>query len=303
MTRTLKSALRQRLLLAGGNLDAALDTQRFDLRRDFFGVAGMGDLLCLSQHARVKAALRDFLHSGADVLLTPTRRANPLTLREHDLEDLSFALNLAAAEACVEAVDEEPGLGRRRFVLGVIEDRGWLAEDEDVQAAVREQAEALLAGGVDAISLEIWPELGRLKAAFAGAQRAVEAMESDAPLLLLNRRGSFKAPGGIARRAAGLVTLADADGEESPEVLSELLGEGVNLLACRGGPAAVGELDRTLRTLAPDRWRPVEVRGEGELSDELQPASSWQWHSPAMRSQRKAWRAAPEREERQLQRA
>lgn len=303
MTRTLNSALRQRLLLAGGDLDAALDIERFELRRDLFGVAGMGDLLCLSQHARVKKALRDYLRAGADVLLTPTRRANPLTLREHDLEDLAFALNLAAAEACVEAVDEEPGLGRRRFVLGVIEDRGWLAEDAEVEVAVREQAEALLAGGVDALSLEIWPELGRLKAALAGATAAVEALDSDAPLLLLNRRGGFKAPAALAQRAAGLIGLADVDGEQTPALIDELLEEGVNLLDCRGGPAAVQAADKDLRTLAADRWRPARPTTAQVLADEQQPASSWQWHSKAARSTRKAWRTAPQEEPRQLQSA
>jgi homocysteine S-methyltransferase len=97
----------------------------------------------------------DYLRAGAQVLETNTFGANRVRLARHGLGDRVRELNLAAAALARRAA------GAHAWVAGAIGPTGLHAgEHELLRAAFREQADALVEGGVDALMIETmrWPE-------------------------------------------------------------------------------------------------------------------------------------------------
>jgi methionine synthase I (cobalamin-dependent)/5,10-methylenetetrahydrofolate reductase len=105
---------------------------------------------------------REYVKAGADIIETNTYGANRVKLAGHGLDDKIRDINLAGARLAREAV------GDRAFVGGAIGPLGIRIEPygptsvEEAQALFREQAEALLEGGVDLIVLETFSDVAEI---------------------------------------------------------------------------------------------------------------------------------------------
>ena len=126
------------------------------------------DVLNLSQPALVQSIHADYISAGADCVETNTFGANRFKLASHGLESQVRDINLRGVKL---ARDVRESMGRDVFVLGSIGPLGrYLAPlgtvgPEDAREAFREQAEALLEGGVDALIVETFSDLVELELA------------------------------------------------------------------------------------------------------------------------------------------
>ncbi len=128
--------------------------------------------LNLSRPELVKKIHDDYVRAGAQVIATNTFGANSLRLEKHGLSARVADINDAAVRIAREAA------GSRAYVAGNIGPSGWFMGDpsaadvDRVKAALREQAEALVAAGVDVLAVETMRQTSEIKLALAAAREA-----------------------------------------------------------------------------------------------------------------------------------
>jgi len=139
------------------------------------------DVLNLNNPRVVQSIHADYIAAGADCIETNTFGANRFKLAVHGLESQVREINRRGAAL---ARDVRESSGRDVFVLGSIGPLGkYLAPlgtvtPDEARAAFREQAEALLEGGIDAFVVETFSDLEEVALAVA-AIRAI----TDAPII------------------------------------------------------------------------------------------------------------------------
>ncbi len=136
------------------------------------------DELNLSNPELVKEVHREYVRSGADILETNTFSANRYKLKKHGLEDKVAEINRAGALIARE--EATPGV----FIAGSIGPLGLKIEPwgptsvKDAEAAFRDQAGALLEGGVDLFILETFADINEIHQAI----RAVRNLDPVIPV-------------------------------------------------------------------------------------------------------------------------
>ena len=132
-----------------------------------------GEAWNLDHPDRVLAIQRRYVEAGTDCLITNTFGGSRIMLRRHGEEKRLAEINQAGARLARQAFGDRPG-----FVLGDIGPLGAILEPygelpvAEAQAALEEQAAALVAGGVDAIIIETQTSLEELGVAIAAARSA-----------------------------------------------------------------------------------------------------------------------------------
>ncbi len=193
-------------------LDGAMATmlQRYQLPEAAFRGArfadhprplkGNNDLLCLTQPDVVGAVHAQYLAAGADIILTNTFNANRISQADYGLEEHVAELNRAAVAVARQAVarfQAEPA-GRPVFVAGAIGPTTRtlsISPDvadptyrgvtfDEVAAAYREQAAALIEAGVDLLLFETAFDTLNLKAGIYAVLRYFDEQGVRVPLML-----------------------------------------------------------------------------------------------------------------------
>ena len=132
-----------------------------------------GEAWNLIHPERVLAIQRRYVEAGADCLITNTFGGSRLMLRRHGHERELEDINRGGARLARQAFGERSG-----FVLGDIGPLGAILEPygelpvAEAQAALEEQAGALVGAGVDAIIIETQTSLEELGVAIAAARSA-----------------------------------------------------------------------------------------------------------------------------------
>ena len=163
---TLLQAVAKRVLLG----DGAMGTQ---LQQAGLVPGECGDAWNLQHPDRVEAIQRCYVEAGSDCLLTNTFGGSRIMLERHSLGDEAVAVNQAAVEIARKAFGEKRG-----FVIGDIGPFGGLLEPlgnvpaATVRDAFTEQAEALVAAGVDAVIVETQTALEELALGIEAAKKA-----------------------------------------------------------------------------------------------------------------------------------
>jgi methionine synthase I (cobalamin-dependent)/5,10-methylenetetrahydrofolate reductase len=122
----------------------------------------------------VLAVQREYVKAGADIIEANTYGANRVKLSGYGLEDKIFEINHSGAHIAREAA------GDRAFVAGAIGPLGIRIEPygptsiEEAQAIFREQAEALLEGGVDLFVLETFSDVAEIHQALTAIRAACD---------------------------------------------------------------------------------------------------------------------------------
>ena len=205
---TIQELIRQRILI----LDGALGTmiQKYNLsEEDFRGkrfisqpgqMKGNNDLLCLTAPHVIQDIHRKYLDAGADIIETNTFNAQRISMTDYYVEDYCREINLAAVKLARELADEytSKNPSKPRFVAGSVgptnktcsmspdvNDPSFRAITfDELVEAYKEQMEALLEGGVDAILIETIFDSLNAKAAIYAACESMKKLEREVPLML-----------------------------------------------------------------------------------------------------------------------
>jgi homocysteine S-methyltransferase len=157
--------LQSKIIVADGAMGTMLYAKGIFINRCF-------DELNLSSPQLVKEIHQEYVRAGAEVLETNTFGGNRVRLRAFGLAEKLRAINEAGVRLAREAA------GEKAFVAGAIGPLGTQIEPlgpmsfAEARAIFREQADALVAAGVDLLVLETFYELGELREAIFAAREA-----------------------------------------------------------------------------------------------------------------------------------
>jgi hypothetical protein len=162
---TFLSALDERVLVCDGAMGTMLYTKGVFISRCF-------DELNISNPQLVREVHLDYVRAGADIIETNTFGGNRTKLMTHGLAEQTRDINIQGARVAREAA------GSTLFVAGAIGPLGIRIEPwgktgiDEARDIFREQAQALLDGGVDVFILETFSDLNEVYAAMQGVREA-----------------------------------------------------------------------------------------------------------------------------------
>ncbi len=200
--------LKNRILV----LDGAMGTmiQRYPLKEEDFrnddlkdhpkSLKGNNDLLSITRPDIIKEIHRQYFDAGADIVETNTFSGTTVAQADYDLQHIVYDLNFKAAQIAKEVADEitakDPD--KPRFVAGAmgptnrtasispdVNDPGFRAISfEELRIAYKQQAEALLDGGVDLLLVETIFDTLNAKAALFAIDEIQEERGIEVPIMV-----------------------------------------------------------------------------------------------------------------------
>ncbi len=186
-------ALARRVLIFDGAMGTNI--QRYQLTaQDFGGQAseGCNEYLVLTKPSVIEEIHAGFLEVGCDVLEADSFTASRLKLDEYGLGKLTHEVNLTAARLARRLADRYSTPQQPRFVAGSIGPTGMLPSSDDpllgnityqqLVEVFREQAAALLEGGVDVLLIETSQDILEVRAAITGMRHAMQQMGRKVPI-------------------------------------------------------------------------------------------------------------------------
>ncbi len=204
----MQQLINERILV----LDGAMGTmiQQYNLSEaDFRGerfkdlpglLKGNNDMLCLTRPDVIEEIHRKYLEAGADIIETNTFNATAVSMADYHMQAYCREINLAAARLVRKIADEYTARTpeKPRFVAGSVGPTNKtcsMSPDvnnpafraltfDELSEAYREQMEALLEGGVDAILIETIFDTLNAKAAVLAAETAMQNLGRKVPLML-----------------------------------------------------------------------------------------------------------------------
>ena len=243
MLKPFIDALDERVLVCDGAMGTMLYAKGVFINKSF-------DALNLTQPDLVAEVHQEYVRAGADIVETNTFGANRIKLGSFGLADRLHAINAQGAKIARHAAREHAYVAGAIGPLGIrIEPWGKTGVDE-AREYFREQAQALVDGGVDLFILETFRDLNEIGAAI-DAVRSV----SDLPIV------------------AQMTTEEDGntlDGTPPERFAPELERRGATVIGvnCAVGPAPMLEtIERmaavTKRRLSaqPNAGKPRDVEG------------------------------------------
>ena len=175
-------ALKKRVLIFDGAMGTNLEYQGLsDMHFGGAALSGCNDNLNLTFPSAVETVHRSFLEAGVDVIETNTFRSNRFTLNEFGLGEKTRRINYVGAKLARCLADTFSSIEKPRYVAGSIGPSGILLSlgqketatgFDSLRTAFREQAAALIEGGVDLLLLETQQDILEVKAAIIGIQDA-----------------------------------------------------------------------------------------------------------------------------------
>ena len=205
---SIETLVRERILI----LDGAMGTmiQQYNLtEEDFRGkrfaqipgqLKGNNDILCLTRPDVIRDIHRKYLAAGADIIETNTFNSTSVSMADYHVQEYVREINFAAVKLAREVADEFTALtpDKPRFVAGSIGPTNKtcsMSPDvnnpafraltyDELATAYREQMEAMLEAGVDALLIETIFDTLNAKAAIYAAEQAMEAIGVRVPLML-----------------------------------------------------------------------------------------------------------------------
>jgi 5-methyltetrahydrofolate--homocysteine methyltransferase len=177
--------------------DGAMGTniQRYQLTAADYGgqtTEGCNEYLVLTKPEVIEEIHTGFLEVGCDALKTDSFTGSRLKLDEYGLGHLTHKINFTAAQIARRLADRYSTLDQPRFVAGSIGPTGMLPSSDDpalskityqqLAEIFREQAAALLEGGVDVLLIETSQDILEVRATITGIRRAMQQIGHTVPI-------------------------------------------------------------------------------------------------------------------------
>ena len=199
------AAASERILIKDGPYGTAIQNAKLSAE-DYAGDTrlkddqkGNNDLVNLTQPQVIRAIVDSYIKAGAVLLATNTFNANRISQADYGAEGLVREINISAARVIREAVEAASAVdGIPRFVAGAmgptnktlslspdVDNPGFReVEYDDIVATYREQAEALIEGGVDFILIETVFDTLNCKAAIMAVKQLERDLGREIPIMI-----------------------------------------------------------------------------------------------------------------------
>lgn len=254
----LNRALQAGILIMDGAMGTAVQACALGAE-DYNGASNVGchEILNVTRPDIIRRIHADYLSAGADIIETNSFGGTSIVLAEYGLSTKAYQYSLAAAQLAREVADEWSTPQKPRFVAGSMGPTtkaislSNTPSFEQLADIYQEQAEALIAGGVDYLLLETAHDTRNIKAGLAGIRRACNN-KHHVPVAIsitIQSSGTMLAGQDVAALLASFDHL-------------DLLYIGIN---CATGPQMMTNYIRTLAEKAP--W-PVACVPNAGLPDE-----------------------------------
>lgn len=204
----LSRTAKHRIVILDGAMGTMIQQRNLDeadYRGDRFedwpqDVRGNNDLLNLTQPDIIRDIHRAYFEAGADIAETNTFNANRVSLADYAMQELAVEINatgaLLARQAADEATAREPA--KPRYVAGAMgptNRTASLSPDvgdpgfrnitfDDLRAAYREAAAALIDGGVDLLLVETVFDTLNAKAALYAIEELFDERGARLPIMI-----------------------------------------------------------------------------------------------------------------------
>jgi len=185
--------LAQRVIIYDGAMGTNI--QRYQLTAEDYGgqaTEGCNEYLVLTRPAVIEEIHAGFLEVGCDVIESDSFTASRLKLDEYGLGHLTHEVNLTAARLARRVADRYSTPEQPRFVAGSVGPTGMLPSSDDpllsnityqqLAEIFREQAAALLEGGVDLLLIETSQDILEVRAAITGLRQAMQQTGRTVPI-------------------------------------------------------------------------------------------------------------------------
>ncbi len=186
-------ALAQHVIIYDGAMGT--NVQRYQLTAEDYGgqaTEGCNEYLVLTRPSVIEEIHAGFLEAGCDVIESDTFTASRLKLDEYGIGHLTREINLTAAQLARRVADRYSTAEQPRFVAGSVGPTGMLPSSSDpllsnityqqLAEIFREQAAALLEGGVDLLLIETSQDILEVRAAITGMRRAMQQVGRTVPI-------------------------------------------------------------------------------------------------------------------------
>ncbi|SNR62488.1 5-methyltetrahydrofolate--homocysteine methyltransferase [Lutibacter agarilyticus] len=204
----IRNILKNKILVLDGAMGTMIQQYKFteeDYRGEKFkdfnvSVKGNNDMLSITQPEAIKTIHGKYLEAGADIIETNTFSSTTIAMADYEMEDFVYELNFESAKIAKEVADEYTAKNpnKPRFVAGSIgptnrtasmspdvNDPGFRAVSfEDLRVAYKQQAEALIDGGVDVLLVETVFDTLNAKAALFAIEEIKAERNIDIPIML-----------------------------------------------------------------------------------------------------------------------
>lgn len=204
----LNQILQDRILILDGAMGTMLQRYNFS-EEDFRGqrfkdypssLKGNNDLLSLTQPQAIADVHRQYFEAGADIAETNTFSSTTIAMADYNMENLVYELNFESAKIARQVADEftKANPEKPRFVAGSIgptNKTASLSPDvnkpefraitfDELRIAYKQQAEALIDGGVDLLLVETIFDTLNAKAALFAIEEIKEERNLDIPIMV-----------------------------------------------------------------------------------------------------------------------
>lgn len=201
----LLDAAKERVLIFDGALGTQIQERKLN-EADYAGDLGLpadqkgnNDILALTRPDVIADITRAYLDAGSDVVSTNTFSANAISQADYKAESLVADINIASASIARALADEYAAKdGKPRFVAGAIgptnktlslspdvEDPGFREiEFDELVAVYKQQAAALVEGGVDFVLVETVFDTLNAKAGIMAVKQLERELGREVPLMI-----------------------------------------------------------------------------------------------------------------------
>ncbi len=204
----IEELLSKKILILDGAMGTMLQEYKFS-EEDFRGkrfadwpvsLKGNNDLLSITQPEAIAEIHRKYFEAGADIVETNTFSGTRIAMADYKMEELVYELNYESAKIAKKVAQEVTAENpeKPRFVAGAmgptnktasmspdVNDPGFRAISfEGLYEAYKEQAHALIDGGVDVLLVETVFDTLNAKAALFAIDELKEELNSDIPVMV-----------------------------------------------------------------------------------------------------------------------